>query len=136
MIMRARVLLALDTSVGEVDSKEVIATRLGVSGETLRLVAKRRPYARLWQRACRLEQQGDREHRWLNYARYADDWLLGFTGPKREAEEIKADIGRFLHDELKLELSEEKTYRVGGPVLPAHPPHHRTCGPASGGSSS
>ncbi|WP_406209442.1 hypothetical protein OG331_47225 [Streptomyces sp. NBC_01017] len=32
MIMRARVLLALDTSVGEVDSKEVIATRLGVSG--------------------------------------------------------------------------------------------------------
>jgi hypothetical protein len=41
MIMRARVLLALDTSVGEVDAKEVIAARLGVSGETLRLVAKR-----------------------------------------------------------------------------------------------
>ncbi len=41
MIMRARVLLALDTSVGEVDPKEVVAARLGVSGETLRLVAKR-----------------------------------------------------------------------------------------------
>lgn len=41
MIMRARVLLALDTSVGEVDPKEVIAARLGVSGETLRLVARR-----------------------------------------------------------------------------------------------
>ncbi len=41
MIMRARVLLALDTSVGEVDSKEVVAARLGVSGETLRLVAQR-----------------------------------------------------------------------------------------------
>jgi transposase len=41
MIRRARVLLALDTSVGQVDPKEVIATRLGVSGETLRLVAKR-----------------------------------------------------------------------------------------------
>ncbi|WP_327249217.1 hypothetical protein [Streptomyces sp. NBC_01320] len=26
--------------------------------------------------------------------------------------------------------------RVGGPVCPARPPHHRTCGPASGGSSS
>ncbi len=36
-IMRARVLLALDTSVGEVD----IVARLGVSCETLRLVAKR-----------------------------------------------------------------------------------------------
>jgi transposase len=41
MIRRARVLLALDTSTGEVDPKEVIAARLGVSGETLRLVAKR-----------------------------------------------------------------------------------------------
>jgi hypothetical protein len=41
MIRRARVLLALDTSAGVVDPKEVIAARLGVSGETLRLVARR-----------------------------------------------------------------------------------------------
>lgn len=41
MIRRAQVLLALDTSAGEADPKEVIATRLGVSGETLRLVARR-----------------------------------------------------------------------------------------------
>jgi transposase len=41
MIRRANVLLALDTSTGQVDPKEVIAARLGVSGETLRLVAKR-----------------------------------------------------------------------------------------------
>jgi len=41
MIRRARVLLALDTSAGEVGPKEVIAARVGVSGETLRLVAKR-----------------------------------------------------------------------------------------------
>jgi hypothetical protein len=41
MIRRARVLLALDTSQGEIGAKEVIAARLEVSGETLRLVAKR-----------------------------------------------------------------------------------------------
>ncbi|MEU2744646.1 helix-turn-helix domain-containing protein, partial [Streptomyces sp. NPDC007095] len=41
VIRRARVLLALDTSVGGIGSQEVIAARLGVSGETLRLVAKR-----------------------------------------------------------------------------------------------
>jgi hypothetical protein len=41
VIRRARVLLALDTSVGEVDSSEVLAARLGVSSEMLRLVAKR-----------------------------------------------------------------------------------------------
>jgi len=40
-IMRARVLLALDTSVGIVDSAEVIAARVGVSLNTLRLVALR-----------------------------------------------------------------------------------------------
>src|SRR5512144_1678842 len=41
MIRRARVLLALDTSAGEVDSREVIAARVDVSIETIRLVAKR-----------------------------------------------------------------------------------------------
>ncbi|MFF7191835.1 helix-turn-helix domain-containing protein [Streptomyces sp. NPDC008222] len=41
VIRRARVLLGLDTSAGEIGSQEVIAARLGVSGETLRLVAKR-----------------------------------------------------------------------------------------------
>ena len=41
VIRRARVLLALDTSMGEIGSQDVIAARVGVSGETLRLVAKR-----------------------------------------------------------------------------------------------
>jgi group II intron reverse transcriptase/maturase len=45
----------------------------------------------------------------LRYARYADDHLLGFTGPKAEAEEIKARLAQFLRDDLKLELSQEKT---------------------------
>lgn len=41
MIRRARVLLALDTSTGQVGAKEEIAARLDASGETLRLVAER-----------------------------------------------------------------------------------------------
>jgi group II intron reverse transcriptase/maturase len=45
----------------------------------------------------------------LRYVRYADDWLLGFAGPKREAEDIKSKIAAFLHDELRLELSQSKT---------------------------
>jgi transposase len=39
-IRRARVLLALDTSTGEIGSQDAIAARVGVSGETLRLVAR------------------------------------------------------------------------------------------------
>src|SRR5947209_10356525 len=43
----------------------------------------------------------------LRYARYADDHLLGFTGPKAEAEEIKARLAAFLRDDLTLEVNEE-----------------------------
>jgi hypothetical protein len=37
------------------------------------------------------------------------DWLLGFSGPRDEAEQIKVRMREFLQDELKLELSQEKT---------------------------
>ena len=53
-------------------------------------------------------------HRMTNkkftFVRYADDWLVGVCGTKKECEELKAEIGEFLADELKLELSEEKTH--------------------------
>jgi group II intron reverse transcriptase/maturase len=51
----------------------------------------------------------DPAYRRLRYIRYADDHLLGFIGPKAEAEEIKTRLALFLRDELKLELNEEKT---------------------------
>lgn len=51
----------------------------------------------------------DPDYRRLRYVRYCDDFLLGFAGPRREAEEIKSKIGEFLRDELTLELSEPKT---------------------------
>jgi group II intron reverse transcriptase/maturase len=52
---------------------------------------------------------GDPGYRRLRYCRYADDHLLGFTGPKAEAEEIKQRLAQFLRDELGLELSASKT---------------------------
>jgi group II intron reverse transcriptase/maturase len=51
----------------------------------------------------------DPDFRRLKYVRYADDFLLGFVGPKSEAEEIKQQVGTFLQEELKLELSQTKT---------------------------
>jgi hypothetical protein len=45
----------------------------------------------------------DPEYRRLRYIRYADDILLGFTGPKTEAEEIKRRLAQFLQEDLKLE---------------------------------
>ena len=56
----------------------------------------------------------DPAYRRLRYIRYADDFLLGFAGPKDEADEIKARIGMFLRDNLKLELSDAKTLVTHG----------------------
>jgi group II intron reverse transcriptase/maturase len=55
----------------------------------------------------------------LRYSRYADDHLLGFIGPKAEAEKVKAQLAAFLHDELKLELSAEKTLITHARTHPA-----------------
>jgi group II intron reverse transcriptase/maturase len=51
----------------------------------------------------------DPDHRRLRYIRYADDFLLGFVGPKNEAEDIRRRLGEFLEQRLKLTLSPEKT---------------------------
>ena len=51
----------------------------------------------------------DPGYRRLRYVRYADDHLLGFAGPKAEAQQIKERLAVFLRDELKLELSPDKT---------------------------
>ena len=51
----------------------------------------------------------DPGYRRLRYMRYADDHLLGFTGPKAEAEQIKARLAWFLRETLGLELNAAKT---------------------------
>ncbi|MFI5774806.1 reverse transcriptase domain-containing protein [Streptomyces sp. NPDC051658] len=89
-----------------------------------------RAFYRVWAAIRRARERGDRtkvrdlrkrlhsmpsmdpqdpDYRRLRYVRYADDTLLGFAGPKAEAEEIKKRLARFLRDDLKLELSPEKT---------------------------
>jgi group II intron reverse transcriptase/maturase len=61
----------------------------------------------------------DPGYRRLRYVRYADDWLLGFAGPRREAEDIKSKIAAFLREELKLELSQSKTLITHAASQPA-----------------
>jgi group II intron reverse transcriptase/maturase len=91
-----------------------------LDGAYLRL-AKRIGYAKsmgrmeLWhqlvlqRRTMSSRDPQDPDFRRLRYVRYADDFLLGFAGPKAEAEAIKLQLQTFLRDELKLELSSTKT---------------------------
>ena len=66
------------------------------------------------------QDPNDPDYRRLRYVRYADDWLLGFAGPKHEAEEIKSKIATFLREELKLELSQSKTLITHATSQAAH----------------
>lgn len=51
----------------------------------------------------------DADFRRMQYVRYADDFLISVIGSKAECETIKADITQFMREQLKLELSDEKT---------------------------
>lgn len=51
----------------------------------------------------------DADFRRLQYVRYADDFLISVIGSKSECETIKADITQFMREQIKLELSDEKT---------------------------
>lgn len=55
------------------------------------------------------KDQMDPNYRRIQYVRYADDFLVGVIGSKEEAQRIKEELGQFLQNELKLELSKEKT---------------------------
>ena len=96
---------------------------------------KNRAYQQLWRQAKYWDTKGqhqraaelrrkmqampsvdpeDPNYRRLRYIRYADDFLLGFIGPRREANEVKRQIGEFLRNRLKLEMSETKTLVTHG----------------------
>jgi hypothetical protein len=86
-------------------------------------------YERLRHRLARARKRGDRDlvrqlrrrqaglpsvdcrdpgYRRLRYVRYADD-VFGFAGPKTEAEAIKQRLTRFMRNELRLDLAQDKT---------------------------
>ena len=77
-------------------------------------------------RSIRKEMRGipsvdpnDPNFRRLRYVRYADDFLLGLTGSKAEAEEIKRQLDQYMKETLKLELSSEKTLITHASTQPA-----------------
>jgi hypothetical protein len=103
--------------------------RLNPRYGALRTRAYKARRAGRWEAARTLKQQMQRlpsvdphddSYRRLRYVRYADDFLLGFVGPRHEAEAIKGELRDFLRDTLKLELSEAKTLITHARTEKAH----------------
>lgn len=51
----------------------------------------------------------DNGYKRLKYVRYADDFIIGVIGSRKDCEKIKGDIKTFLSEKLDLTLSDEKT---------------------------
>ena len=91
-------------------------------GNTRKRLGRRKEHTetaqvRQWRKELRRLPSGDPQdpgYRRLHYLRYADDHILGFIGPKAEAETIKQRLAEFLRDDLKLELNQEKTLITHG----------------------
>lgn len=56
----------------------------------------------------------DESYKRMQYVRYADDFLIGVIGSKKDCEMIKKDVAEFLFQKLELELSQEKTLITHG----------------------
>lgn len=56
----------------------------------------------------------DEHYKRVMYVRYADDFLIGVIGSKEDAKRIKSDVGAFISENLRLEMSEEKTLITHG----------------------
>mgnify|MGYP000829449467 FL=1 len=56
----------------------------------------------------------DESYKRMQYVRYADDFLIGVIGSKKDCEMTKKDIAEFLTAKLGLELSQEKTLITHG----------------------
>lgn len=66
-------------------------------------------FKRAQQKMLSLPYSTDKTYKNLQVNRYADDFVVGIIGSRKDAERIKADIRDFLANTLKLTLSEEKT---------------------------
>lgn len=51
----------------------------------------------------------DERFKKIQYNRYADDFIIGVSGSKQDALQVKEDVRQFLAEKLKLTLSSEKT---------------------------
>jgi hypothetical protein len=96
---------------GKARKHNPVYTKLKNRAAQLRKRGQKKEAQQLKRQAQELPSQdpNDPDYRRLKYVRYADDFCLALIGPYEEAKVIKQQLQDFLREELKLDLSEEKT---------------------------
>ena len=77
--------------------------------EEMEQVKKELRAAELEKRQLPSADPWDSEYKRLHYVRYADDFVAGILGSRRDAEEVAENLKKFLGDSLKLQISETKS---------------------------
>ena len=106
---KKRTVLKSYTKMG--DKRHRIVTKINKESDEVKremLLAELKEHDEIYHSMPRSDAM-DSTFKRLHYTRYADDFLIGIIGSKKDAEIIKNDIAIFLSDRLKLELSQEKT---------------------------
>ncbi len=93
----------------EINAKQVYNTQCIKNKEYKELIKNYKKLKFEQINSTRQDYNSKNRYKKLCYVRYADDFILGVIGSREEAENIKQDIGNFLNQQLKLELSNEKT---------------------------
>lgn len=89
--------------------KRAAALRNAVDEEEKRILQEEIKEIERKRLAFPYSDQFDANYRRIQYVRYADDFLVGVIGSKEDAQAVKEQIGAFVANALKLELSDEKT---------------------------
>ena len=89
--------------------KRAAALRNAVDEEEKRILQEEIKEIERKRLAFPYSDQFDANYRRIQYVRYADDFIVGVIGSKEDAQAVKEQIGAFVANALKLELSDEKT---------------------------
>lgn len=84
-------------------------TRRSNSLEYNRIV--RKPKGATLAHLVKLRKTDPQDTNWrrIYYIRYADDFIIGIIGDRKDAEKVKIDVAEFLKTQLNLELNKDKT---------------------------
>lgn len=71
----------------------------------------RKPKGATFAHLVKLRKTDPQDPNWrrIYYIRYADDFIIGIIGDRKDAEKVKIDVAEFLKTQLNLELNKDKT---------------------------
>jgi group II intron reverse transcriptase/maturase len=99
----------LSSLIGKRRRKASLMTKCGASSDEVQAILREAEELDVERRKYPATEPFDRDFRRVLYCRYADDFLIGVVGSKDDARSVFEQVGTFLREHLKLEVSDAKS---------------------------